>query len=285
MINNPGRDWAFAAFGVAIVVGFVLLYLIFAFEPRGSVGEVFWLGQGGMAGFVLGAGTLIGAFLAAAATLQANQNSKQAEAATRFQKGSEMIAAENPATRFAGGVLLRTVAEEYPNSYLMPVVSVLQHYIEHSSGKLVAAAEKAKQRRDWPNIDLPAQNALVTIGSLYDMGARMGLPQQTRNPKCIVNQIYIVDLNTSISEFRNINATNGLIGSASFYNCKFENLELNCEVVETLYFVDCEFKDVIFNLRSHPGQKRLSKDDGRVIIQGTTKGERATINDVPVVDW
>lgn len=279
-MNRTKIDYGFAAFGLTIVIGCVALFIIFTFDPQDRT--MFWLGEGGVVGALVGGGTLIGVYLAGAAAIEANRHNKLAEAATRFQKGAELISSTSSASRFAGGALLRAVAEEYDAAYLAPVVHVLQHYIEDSSDKLIETVKAAGTRGEWPSVDMAAQNALITLGPLFGKGRAMNLPQM-KSDKCIINRFYLADINTMKSTYKNIHIAHGFFSKAKFRHCTFENVTIEAQLIDEILFEKCEFRDVTLSFWTRNGT--LMKGDGRIAFSETVIAERSSINGVAISDW
>ena len=151
MSGNDRAKLHAAGFVSMLGLGFLALMVLATVGPE-AVGKWNWWGDGGIAGAILGLGTLAAASFAGWQAWRAHLLNERAEIATRYQKAAELLASTTHSTSMSGLFILRDIALEAPDRYYLPIIDLLVAFVEERTEKhgkplkqLISDIEKASQ--------------------------------------------------------------------------------------------------------------------------------------------
>lgn len=268
--------------GFALILVFIVFTFVLtsSFHARWPDATSLILGDNvGVVPVLVAMGTLVAIAISANNSIKALQQSRLAEAATRFQKGAEMLNSDNPAVKYAGFVLLRAVTKQFPLEYTLPVAKIFIHYVETSSERLIEVARSVTRQQDRPPTDPNIYAALTAIGELNDEANLLGIRQET--DRTVVNRIYFCDSTVANIKFTNIDFTSGYISGTMFFNCSFFDTRLRFDSSPGVIFHRCEFYDTNINADGVHFQRRKEN----VHFSVTNVCRNSKINDIPIEEF
>jgi hypothetical protein len=189
-----------------------------------------WLGQGWsiwgkLASALAGVAATVAIFLLnrrTKAQIDSVNLARIAEIATRFQKGAEMLASEQEFTQIAGVAVLKTVADEDPETYYVPSVETLlgmlkaeKNIVENSGGI----------DNDLHRLDSAQLAAFEAIGSIRLKTERKQETDSLRRKL----QIHRKAIGSSL-------ITDGDFGDFFFFGCSFQITFERCDFTRARFY-------------------------------------------------
>lgn len=263
-MDNQG-NWPVGALSAAGVALLMALFLI----PWGDVPGDWWFGETGIVASVVaavGIAGIVGNMYFARQTLR---HSQQAEIATRYQKGVELLASAEVSVRIGGILILRDVANDAPKIYHNAVVAVLVRLIEEQCTPLADRIDTFLERietedfLDPPEVPTPAdvRTALKVIGvqrrreDLAELEGDALKRNPLQLPLLVLSDGYFDNLNLSGFRLDRVVIKGAGIGACDFKGAIIEAFVLpklageGSRVRPDVTFSDCDFTNAFVTLK------------------------------------
>lgn len=216
------------------------------------------------------------------------QHSRRAEAATRFQKGAEMLGNDSTSTKIAGLYVLRDLARDWPSLYLATVLNTVVSFIAQNDRAYKdtlaffggAGGTPIPKRTDRSTVRALAVLAEMNPGPAGSWPERAN----TQEGRLLVQELSVNHVQRTGENYSGVDFRHTFIGKVYFIKCDLIGSAMSAHIFDELVFTRCdlagarlEFYDIQLDKQVDPTKQQLR------IHGGTATG--ATVNGKPASLW
>ena len=279
--------WPWIWLGIGILAGVMLAGMILGVEwPEDTQSIAFWIGDAGiLTTLTIGAG-LAGLILNNSNSNKTLRQAQIAEIAGRFQRGVELLASGDVASRMGGIHILRDVASQAPQQYHYATIDTLSGFMATRTRPQYDAfyrCEMALRRKEEPvesdlvlafrNTEADVVLAFRTIG---EMRLSVGASEEKTgrwSRRIRIERVLLCVVEVDFGDFSDVLFRGCIFASCVFKSCNFAGALVNCRLPYQNTFEDCDLRKA--NLDRNTGDWKIDEElvlelcdlrDARVVI-------------------
>lgn len=279
MSDNAGQFW----FG-----GMVAGALVMAAGYGISTDKDLWLGDAGLAQAVSGLGTLVALVAGGVVAYNTYQASLRTDRANRAGKSAELISGSSASGRVLGMHVLRGVAKEDPNNYLVATLHVLLQVIYDADGAVkdemaFHILPLSPYEGTWPVAEKITADAISILATLADpTGVWPESADVVAKGKLYVSGAYLAGFDFHGEKLRNCMFNRVVMHNVKFIGADFRDSSFIGAIGQFVSFEGCDLRGTSIQLKLADGNDAIEHPRFVSFDAGCLFDDRTRFNGQPI---